>query len=82
VVLIEGQMNMASKAQKPIQKSKSILNSTPTFPGTRVPVKNLIDYLIAGDTVDTFLSDFPTVKKTQVARVLKLIDKNLPKLVA
>jgi len=34
----------------------------PVFRGTRVPVKNLIDYLATGETIDAFLDDFPTVK--------------------
>ena len=33
--------------------------------GTRVPVKNLIDYLAAGDTLDRFLDDFPSVRQNR-----------------
>jgi uncharacterized protein (DUF433 family) len=35
-----------------------IMSGTPVFFGTRVPVKNLFDYLEAGDTLDSFLDDF------------------------
>ena len=40
-----------------------ILSGIPVFYGTRVPVKNLLDYLAAGDTLDEFLDDFPSVKR-------------------
>ena len=49
----------------------NILGGTSVFLGTRVPVKNLIDYLKAGDSVDDFLSDFPTVTKEQVIKFLE-----------
>jgi uncharacterized protein (DUF433 family) len=50
----------------------AILGGTPVFRGTRVPVKNLLDYLAAGDTLDQFLDDFPTVKREQAVAVLEL----------
>lgn len=43
-----------------------ILSGTPVFAGTRVPVKNLTDYLEGGSTIDEFLDDFPSVKREQV----------------
>ena len=55
-----------------IQYSKGILGGTPVFKGTRVPVKTLIDYLEAGDDVDDFLRDFPTVTREQTSNVLQL----------
>jgi uncharacterized protein (DUF433 family) len=47
-----------------------ILSGTPVFAGTRVPIHTLMDYLKAGDRVDDFLEDFPTVTRAQVAAVL------------
>lgn len=47
-----------------------ILGGTPVFVGTRVPVRNLLDYLAAGETVDEFLDDFPSVAREQVLAVL------------
>jgi uncharacterized protein (DUF433 family) len=55
-----------------IVSSPDILGSTPVFKGTRVPVKKLFDYLSAGDTVDEFLDDFPSVEREVVGQVLKL----------
>jgi uncharacterized protein (DUF433 family) len=54
-----------------------ILGGTPVFYGTRVPIKNLTDYLIAGDTIDEFLEDFPSVNREQVVRFLELAQTNL-----
>jgi len=53
-----------------IQRDPEILNGTPTFKGTRVPLKNLFDYLEAGDSVDDFIDDFPSVSKLQALRLL------------
>jgi len=49
-----------------------ILRGTPVFRGTRVPVKNLVDYLAAGDTLDQFLDDFPSVSREQAVAALEL----------
>src|SRR5438445_6524077 len=52
-----------------IRSDPAILGGTPVFRGTRVPVKSLVDYLAAGDTLDQFLDDFPTVKREQAVAV-------------
>ena len=63
-----------------IQRSKNILGGIPVFCGTRVPVKTLIDYLEAGDTVNDFLKDFPSVSRKQTLLVLEwLKEKALSK---
>jgi uncharacterized protein (DUF433 family) len=54
-----------------ISSSLDILGGTPVFSGTRVPVQNLLDCLEAGDSIDLFLYDFPTVKREQVVAVLE-----------
>ena len=60
---------------KVIHIDKEILGGTPVFWGTRVPIKNLFDYLEAQSSVDDFLVDFDTVKKEQVVCVLELSKK-------
>jgi uncharacterized protein (DUF433 family) len=60
---------------KIIDVDKEILGGTPVFLGTRVPIKNLFDYLETQASVDDFLSDFDTVKKEQVVCVLELSKK-------
>jgi uncharacterized protein (DUF433 family) len=48
-----------------------ILGGTPVFQGTRVPFRNLIDYLERGHTVEEFLDHFPTVTREQVISSLE-----------
>jgi len=59
-------------AQNVINIDKEILGGTPVFFGTRVPVKNLFDYLEEGETVEGFLEDFPSVKREQAIRLLEI----------
>jgi uncharacterized protein (DUF433 family) len=54
-----------------IVKDPDIMGGIPIFSGTRVPVHNLIDYLAAGETIDAFLDDFPTVTREQVIQFLE-----------
>jgi len=49
-----------------------IMSDTPVFKNTRVPIKNLIDYLEAGDNLDEFLEDFPSVSRRQAVQALEL----------
>ena len=50
-----------------------IMSGTPVFKNTRVPIKNLIDYLEAGDSLDEFLEDFPSVSRIQALQALELM---------
>ena len=45
---------------------------TPVFARTRVPVQTLIDYLEAGDSLEAFLADFPSVSRDHAVAVLEL----------
>jgi len=47
------------------------------FAGTRVPLKNLIDYLEAGDSLEEFLDDFPSVTREQAVAALELAKEAL-----
>lgn len=58
--------------QRVINIDSEILGGTPVFLGTRVPVKNLFDYLEEGETMGEFLEDFPSVKKEQVIKLLEI----------
>ncbi len=60
---------------KTINIDPEILGGTPVFNGTRVPLKNLFDYLESGETMETFLQDFNTVSREQVLKVLELSEK-------
>jgi uncharacterized protein (DUF433 family) len=54
----------------PITISPNIQSGEPVFTNTRVPIKNLFDYLKAGHPLNDFLGDFPSVTKEQAIQVL------------
>ncbi len=56
---------------KVIHSDPEILGGTPVFVGTRVPVQALLDYLKAGQSLDGFLDDFPSVTRDQAVTVLE-----------
>lgn len=58
-----------------INIDREILGGTPVFFGTRVPIKNLFDYLETGDSIQTFLDDFKCVSKNQVIKLLEMSQK-------
>ncbi|MGH9793822.1 MAG: DUF433 domain-containing protein [Candidatus Acidiferrales bacterium] len=60
-----------------IQRSYEIMSGALVFSGTRVPVKTLVDYLKAGDSLNEFLDDFPTVTREQAEGVLELLEHDL-----
>jgi uncharacterized protein (DUF433 family) len=60
-----------------IIRDPEILSGMPVFAGTRVPAKNLIDYLEHGRSVDDFLDDFPTVQRDQVIAALEEVKEIL-----
>ncbi|HEY6227536.1 MAG TPA: DUF433 domain-containing protein [Verrucomicrobiae bacterium] len=47
-----------------------IMSGTPVFTGTRVPIRTLIDHIRAGDGLDVFLEDFPSVSREQALAFL------------
>ncbi|HXK29074.1 MAG TPA: DUF433 domain-containing protein [Candidatus Binatia bacterium] len=55
-----------------ITTSADRLSGTPVFAGTRVPVQTLVDYLEGGDSLDDFLTDFPSVSRAHAIAVLEL----------
>jgi uncharacterized protein (DUF433 family) len=48
------------------------MSGVPCFYGTRVPIKNLFDYLEGGQSLETFLEDFEGVSREQADAVLRL----------
>lgn len=55
-----------------IHSDPDIQGGVPVFVGTRVPVKNLFDYLEAGDSLDDFLRSFPSVTRDQAVAALEM----------
>ena len=63
---------MASASSKMVVTvDPEILGGTPVFTGTRVPVKNLFDFLEAGDNLEVFLDAFPSVTLEQAVAALE-----------
>jgi uncharacterized protein (DUF433 family) len=58
-----------------VQVSADVMSGVPVFRGTRVPVQTLLDHLEAGDSLDAFLADFPTVRREQAIHFLELAGK-------
>ena len=58
---------MADQLSPLVTIDPEIMGGEPVFRGTRVPVQTLVDFLVAGDTLDYFLDQFPTVRREQAA---------------
>jgi uncharacterized protein (DUF433 family) len=54
-----------------VSVSPDVMSGAPVFPGTRVPVQTLLEYLAAGDSIDEFLAGFPSVSRSQVIAFLE-----------
>jgi len=59
------------KKNSVVAVDREIMSGTPCFAGTRVPARTLMDYLEAGDSLDDFLEDFPTVSRRQAITFLE-----------
>ena len=60
-----------------IESNPEILDGTPVFAGTRVPVQSLVDYIEGGETIHEYLVAFPTVKREQITWFLDSAVKQL-----
>lgn len=60
-----------SDGDQVIHSDPEVLGGTPVFIGTRVPLRNLIDYLERGHGLAEFLDDFPTVRREQTIAALE-----------
>ncbi|HEX5726962.1 MAG TPA: DUF433 domain-containing protein [Longimicrobiaceae bacterium] len=54
-----------------VHSHPEIVSGEPVFVGTRVPARNLIDWLEGGHTLDEFLDNFPSVKREQAVAFLE-----------
>jgi uncharacterized protein (DUF433 family) len=62
---------------KIISINKEVLSGTPVFQGTRVPIKNLFDYLETGNSLEKFLEEFPSVSREQAISLMELAENIL-----
>jgi uncharacterized protein (DUF433 family) len=54
-----------------VHSDAEIMGGTPVFVGTRVPLRNLFDYLERGHGFDEFLDAFPSVSREQAIAILE-----------
>jgi uncharacterized protein (DUF433 family) len=62
---------------KIISINREVLSGTPVFQGTRVPIKNLFDYLETGNSLEKFLEEFPSVSREQAISLMELAENIL-----
>ena len=65
------------KIDEVMSSNPEIVSGAVVFAGTRVPVETLFTYLAAGDSLDEFLEDFPTVTSQQAKASLRLAGDDL-----
>ena len=63
---------MMTLDHSPVHSDPKVLGGTLIFKGTRVKAQTLLDYIDAGDTLEDFLADFPTVSRDDATLFLKL----------
>lgn len=63
---------MVTLEHSPVHSDPRVLGGTLVFRGTRVMAQTLLDYIAAGDSLDTFLEHFPTVDPNDAAEFLRL----------
>jgi uncharacterized protein (DUF433 family) len=74
----QGVILAMSTTDKPVVHSDpDIMSGTPVFVGTRVSFQTLLDYLEAGQSLNEFLEDFPTVSKEQAIASLEQVKEAL-----
>ena len=54
-----------------IHSHPEIVSGEPVFIGTRVPARNLLDWIEGGHTIDEFLDNFPSVTREQAVAFLE-----------
>lgn len=68
---------MKQMAEQVIVSNPDVMNGTPCFRGTRVPFKNLIDYLEGGHPLGEFLRQFPSVTRDMAVQALEEAKESL-----
>ena len=65
-----------------ISRDPEVVSGALVFKDTRVPVEVLIQHLTAGDTLETFLDDFPGVSREQAVAYLEMTPEAMDALTA
>jgi uncharacterized protein (DUF433 family) len=60
-----------------VSRDPEVMGGIAVFPGTRVPVQTLLEYLEGGESIDDFLEGFPSVRREQVIAFLEAATERL-----
>lgn len=60
-----------------VSRDPEIMSGALCFTGTRVPVKNLFDYLEGSSSLEEFLQDFPSISRERAVAVLEAARQRL-----
>ena len=60
-----------------VSRDPEIMSGALCFSGTRVPVKNLFDYLEGDSSLEDFLEDFPSIERDKAVAVLEAAREHL-----
>ena len=60
-----------------VTRNPHVVSGAFVFAGTRVPIYNLRDYLLAGDSLDDFLDSFPTVPRSIAEKAMRIVESRL-----
>ena len=60
-----------------VSRNPEVMNGALVFAETRVPVEILIQHVVAGDSLDVFLDDFPSVRREQAVALLQMALTNV-----
>ena len=69
--------NESVMSNSAVVSDPEIMNGTPCFQGTRVPFKNLMDYLEGGHSLGEFLDQFPSVSRETAVQALEEAKESL-----
>lgn len=70
------------KKEDVVSRDPEVVSGALVFKGTRVPVEVLVQHLAAGDTLDEFLDNFPTVTREQAITYLEMTPEAVDALTA
>lgn len=70
------------RKEEVVSRNPKVMNGALVFEGTRVPVEILIQHLTAGDSLEVFLDDFPTVTREQAIAYLEMTPEAVDALTA
>ena len=67
----------AAMDQSLVSRDPDIMSGSLCFAGTRMPMKNLFDYLKGSSSLEEFLEDFPSVSRARAIAALEAARERL-----